>query len=151
MLDHGFLSVFNTHFLFNMHRFKGILVLVIVDYDEMSISTARGCPKPEATSPVDRATTVFACVPATFSVHLIPFRGISGFSLAETGEMSLSDARGRAAPEVTSPFDSLTPLWFRLAIENFPLSLTFKKFCDSFDYYCKCHVKMWGKDNPHWK
>jgi hypothetical protein len=45
-LDRGFLLVFATHFLSNMHRFKAILVFVIVDYRVMSISTSMGCRKP---------------------------------------------------------------------------------------------------------
>jgi hypothetical protein len=43
-----------------MHHFKVIIhPFFIVNYGEMSISTARGRLRPEVTPPVDRATTVF--------------------------------------------------------------------------------------------
>jgi hypothetical protein len=44
-----------------MHRLKVTpIIILIVDYGGMSISTARGRLTPEVTSPVDRATTVFS-------------------------------------------------------------------------------------------
>jgi hypothetical protein len=42
-----------------MHILKVTPIFLIVDYDGISISTARGRLTPEVTSPVDRATTVF--------------------------------------------------------------------------------------------
>jgi hypothetical protein len=41
--------------------------------------------------------------------------------------MSISAVSGRAGPEVTSPFDFLTQIWYMLAVENFHLSLTVQK------------------------
>jgi hypothetical protein len=56
---------------------------------------------------------------------------ISGFQYI--GGMSISAARGRAGPEMTSPFDSLTPICYRLAVGIFRLSLTVQKLFDFFD------------------
>jgi hypothetical protein len=75
-LDHGVSSVSHTYFLSNMHRFKVILVFVIVDYGEMSVSTARGRLKLEVLSPVDRATTVSYQCPIhvsclLYTVHML--------------------------------------------------------------------------------
>jgi hypothetical protein len=42
-----------------MPRLKVTPIFLIVDFGEMSISTAIGRLTPEVTSPVDRATTVF--------------------------------------------------------------------------------------------
>jgi hypothetical protein len=58
-VDHGFLLVFYTYYLSGMHSLKVTPIFLIVDFGGMSISTARGRPRPEVTSPVDRATTVF--------------------------------------------------------------------------------------------
>jgi hypothetical protein len=58
-VDHGFLLVFYTYYLFGMYRLKVTPIFLIVDCGEMSISTARERLIPEVTSPVDRATTVF--------------------------------------------------------------------------------------------
>jgi hypothetical protein len=43
--DHGFASVFNTHFSSNMRRFTVILVFLVVDFGVMFISTATGRPR----------------------------------------------------------------------------------------------------------
>jgi hypothetical protein len=51
-----------SHYLSSMHRLKVALNFLIVDYDGMSSSTARGRLIPEVTSPVDRATmAVYSC------------------------------------------------------------------------------------------
>jgi hypothetical protein len=69
----------------------------------------------EVTSPVDGATTVFLLLPKMTERRFRPLGG-------------------RARPEVKSPFDSLTPIWFRSALEFFnyllPVQsyLTFPKF-----------------------
>jgi hypothetical protein len=53
---HGFLLVFNPHYLSNMHHLKVTPNFLIVDNDGMSISTARGRLRPEVTSPFDSLT-----------------------------------------------------------------------------------------------
>lgn len=50
-----FLSVYSAHFLSDMHHFKVLLVFSVVDYDVISVSTARGRLRLEVTSPVDEA------------------------------------------------------------------------------------------------
>jgi hypothetical protein len=72
-LEHGFLLVFNTYFLPNMHHFKIILDFVIVDYGAMSNSTDRGRPRPAVTSPVDRVTMVSYQCPIHISCLLYTF------------------------------------------------------------------------------
>jgi hypothetical protein len=79
MIDHGFLLVFNTHFLSNMHRFKVILAFVIVDYGTMSISTTTGRPRPEMTPTVDKATTDFNLCPTNVSVLLCTVHKLFAF------------------------------------------------------------------------
>jgi hypothetical protein len=51
--------MFNTYYLSGMQSLKVTPIFLIVDYGGISISAARGRLTPEATSPVDRATTVF--------------------------------------------------------------------------------------------
>jgi hypothetical protein len=98
-----------------MHPLKVTPIFLIVDYGGISISTARGRLTPEETSPVDRATTVFLFV---FYRHLpsilYRFDVISAFVIAENGRKTISAARGRA-----TPFDSLTPIWYRSVLEFF--------------------------------
>jgi hypothetical protein len=57
-LNHGFLSLFNTYLLSNTRHFNVILVFLVVDFSEVSISTGMGRPRPEMTSPVARDTIV---------------------------------------------------------------------------------------------
>jgi hypothetical protein len=42
----------------------------------------------------------------------------------------------RARPEMTSPLDSLTPIWYRLAVGVFRLSVTVQMLFDFFDRHC---------------
>jgi hypothetical protein len=112
-----------------MHCFKIILVFVTLDYGVMSISNAKKPTRPEVASPVDRATMVsYIRVPATFSVYLEPFDGTRGFLLAEGGGMSSAVAGGHAGSRITSSFDSLTPILYRLAVGIFRLFLIQKLF-----------------------
>jgi hypothetical protein len=121
--------VFNTYYLSGMHSLKVTPIFVIVDYGGISISTARGRLTPEVTSPVDRATTVFYSL---FYRHLPSilhrFDVISAFVVAENGRKTISAARGRARPEVKSPFDSLTPIWYRSVLEFFDYLLPVQSY-----------------------
>jgi hypothetical protein len=42
---------------------------------------------------------------------------ISAFLIAENGGKAISTVRGHVRPEVKSPFDSLTPFWYRSVLE----------------------------------
>jgi hypothetical protein len=55
-------NVFNTHFLFNMHRSKFTLVFLVFDYGVMSVSTTSGRPRREVTSSVDMSDHGFLFV-----------------------------------------------------------------------------------------
>jgi hypothetical protein len=68
-------------------------------------------------SPVDRATRFSIRVLLTITVYLVTFQRFSAFLIAEKGGKTISTARGSARPEVTSPIDSLTPIWYRKALE----------------------------------
>jgi hypothetical protein len=48
---------------------------------------------------------------------LYRFDVISAFVIAENGRKTISAARGRARSEVKSPFDCLTPIWYRSVLE----------------------------------
>jgi hypothetical protein len=75
----------------------------------VSISTARRRPRPEVMSPVDGVTMVSLFVfQRHFPSILCRFDVITAFRHAETGEMTISAARGVLEPEMTSPFDSFT-------------------------------------------
>jgi hypothetical protein len=79
-----------------------------------------GCVIPEVTLPVDRATTVFY----TCFVDFLPsifyrFDILSAFLIAEKDGKMISAAKRHVRPEVTSPFDSLTPIWYRSVLEFF--------------------------------
>lgn len=68
--------------------------------------------------------------------QFIAFRRYKRFSiLAEDGWMMISAARGRATPEMTSPFDYLTPIWCGSPVGIFCLSLTVQKLFDVFDLH----------------
>jgi hypothetical protein len=62
--------------------------------------------------------------------------------------MSISVAMGRAGPEMTSPFDSLTPNCYTLVNGIFRPSVTVQKLLEFFDYHWKCPWKFKGRDNP---
>jgi hypothetical protein len=53
---------------------------------------------------------------------------------------------GRRRPEATSPFDSLTPILYRLPIDSFCLFLTVEKLFDLFSLAGNSHrdLKSWG-------
>jgi hypothetical protein len=112
-----------------MHSLKVTPIFLIVDYGGISISTARGRLTPEVTSPVDRATTVFySCFRRHLPSILYRFDVISAFVIAENGRKTISAARGRARPEVKSPFDSLTPIWYRSVLEFFDYLLPVQSY-----------------------
>jgi hypothetical protein len=48
--------------------------------------------------------------------------------------MTISAARMRAEPEMTSPFDSLTLTWSTLGVVLFRETLTVQKFFDCLNY-----------------
>jgi hypothetical protein len=48
---------------------------------------------------------------------LYRFDAISAFLSAENGRKTISAARGRSRPELSLPFDSLTPIWYRSVLE----------------------------------
>jgi hypothetical protein len=73
------------------------------------------------------------------------FDVISAFVIAENGRKTISAARGRARPEVKSPFDSLTPTWYRSILEFFDYLLLSKKLFDFLDLHVKCPLKILGK------
>jgi hypothetical protein len=77
-----------------------------------------------------------------FTSFFYRFDGISGFSLAEAGDMLFSAAKGRAGQEMTLPFNFLTPVWYRLAIEVSRLTLTVEKLCDYFGYHGICSLEI---------
>jgi hypothetical protein len=118
-VDHGFLLMFNTYYLSGMHSLKVTPIFLIVDYGGISISTARGRLTPEVTSQVDRATMVFYSCLLHLPSILYRFDVISSFVIAGNGRKTISAARGRSKPEVKSPFDSLTPIWYRSVLEFF--------------------------------
>jgi hypothetical protein len=111
-----------------MHSLKVTPIFFIVDYGGISISTARGRLTPEVTSPVDRATTVFYSCFIYIYVFLYRFDVISAFVIAENGRKTISAARGRARPEVKSPFDCLTPIWYRSVLEFFDYLLPVQSY-----------------------
>jgi hypothetical protein len=90
----------------------------------MSFSTARGHLRPEVTLPVSRATIVF------YSSFIDKCRldVKSAFRLAENGGMTDCGRLERVEPEVTSLFDSFTPIWWAFGI--FRLSPTVHKLIE---------------------
>jgi hypothetical protein len=59
---------------------------------------------------------------------LYRFDVISAFVIAENGRKTISAARGRARPEVKSPFDCLTPIWYRSVLEFFDYLLPVQSY-----------------------
>jgi hypothetical protein len=56
------------------------------------------------------------------------FDVIRAFVNAENGRKTISAARGHARPEVKSPFDSLTPTWYRSVLEFFDYLLPVQSY-----------------------
>jgi hypothetical protein len=82
----------------------------------MSILTARGRLKLEMRSPVDRVTTVFfSCFVDNYRLSCNVSTLLALFFLQKNGGKTISAARGRTRPDVTSPIDSLTPISYRWA------------------------------------
>jgi hypothetical protein len=59
---------------------------------------------------------------------LYRFDVISAFVIAENGRKTISAARGRVRPEVKSPFDCLTPIWYRSVLEFFDYLLPVQSY-----------------------
>jgi hypothetical protein len=59
---------------------------------------------------------------------LYRFDVISAFVIAENGGKRISAARGHARPEVKSPFDCLTPIWYRSVLEFFDCLLPVQSY-----------------------
>jgi hypothetical protein len=60
------------------------------------------------TQSIDLSTTVSISVQYIFLVYSIPFTSDMRFLRGQYDRLSISAARGRRKPEVTSPFDSST-------------------------------------------
>jgi hypothetical protein len=61
---------------------------------------------------------------------------------------TISAARGRVRPEVTSPFDSLTPIWYRSALDFFVYLPPIKSY-STFRFACKMPFENFeGRDIP---
>jgi hypothetical protein len=75
---------------------------------------------------------------------LYRFDVISAFLIAENGGKTISAARGRVRPEVKSPFDSLTPIWYRSALEFFGYLLP-SKVIRLFRFACKMPFEIFGE------
>jgi hypothetical protein len=56
------------------------------------------------------------------------FDVVRALVIAENGRKTVSAARRRARPEVKSPFDCLTPIWYRPVLEFFDYLLLVKGY-----------------------
>jgi hypothetical protein len=104
--DYGSLLVFNTHYSSSMQHSTVISDFLIVDYSEMPISSAKGRSRPEVTSTIDRATMhgFLTVINACFRSIVQKLYAI--FFQSKMAFLSISAAKGRARPEMTSPFES---------------------------------------------
>jgi hypothetical protein len=137
--------VFNTYYLSGMHSLKVTPIFIIADYGGISISTARGRLTPEGTSPVDRATAVFySCFIDIYRLSCTVSTLFALFVIAENDRKTISVARGRARPEVKSPFDYFIRFGM-VGFGIFRLSFTYPKLFDFFDLHVKCPLKIFGK------
>jgi hypothetical protein len=96
---------------------------------------------------VDGATTVFdscfsfynyrqSCTVWTLLAH---------FLLPKMAERRFLPLGGRARPEVTSPIDSLTPIWYKVGFGILRLSLIDQKLFDFFIFACKMPSEISGE------
>jgi hypothetical protein len=77
---------------------------------------------------------------------LYRFDVISAFAVAEIGRKTISAARGRARPEVKSPFDCLTPIWSRSVLEFFDYLLPVQSYSTfSISMYSKMSFENFGE------
>jgi hypothetical protein len=75
---------------------------------------------------------------------LYRFDVISAFVIAENDRKTISAARGRARPEVKSPFDCLTPIWYRSVLEFFDYLLPVQSY-SIFLFACKMPFENFGE------
>jgi hypothetical protein len=134
-----------------MHRLKVIPYLLTVDYGGMSISTARGCLRPEMRSPVDRATTAFyscfvdnyrlSCnVSTLLALFLVP-------KMAERRFRQLGSVLDRKWRHQSIPWPrfGIGRLWKFASISHG------SKLFDCFDLHVKYPLKIRGKGYSPWK
>jgi hypothetical protein len=144
--DHGFLLVFNTHFLSSKHQSKVTRVFSIVHDGGMSILATRERSRQEMTSSVDRTIMVFSsCSTDTFRLASTLSTLLALFQWLQTAEFLFRSLRGRSGREMTSPFNPLTPILYRSTVESFHLYLTVQKLFDFFVLPGFCHrgLKVW--------
>jgi hypothetical protein len=122
--------VFNTYYLSDMHNVKVTPIFVIVDYDGISISTARGRLTPEVMSLVDRATTVFySCFVDIYRLSCTVSTLFALLLLPKMVDRRFRPLGGRARPEVKLPLDFLIPIWwYRSVLEFFDYLLPVQSY-----------------------
>jgi hypothetical protein len=72
------------------------------------------------------------------------FDVISAYVIAENGRKTILAARGRARPEVKSPFNSLTLIWYR-SLWNFWAIFHLSKVIRLFRFACKMPFESFGE------
>jgi hypothetical protein len=108
-IDHGFLLMFHTCFGSVVNRSQVICDFSTVKHGGLSLSAARGHARPKVTSPLDSSTTVFfSCSIHISCFNKLRFKVILVFLIVDYGGMSISSAKRRLRPEVTSPVDGAT-------------------------------------------
>jgi hypothetical protein len=75
---------------------------------------------------------------------LYRFDVINAFVIAENDRKTISAARRRARPEVKSPFDCLTPIWYRSVLEFFDY-FYLSKVIRLFRFACKMPFENFGE------
>jgi hypothetical protein len=94
---------------------------------------------------VDSATTIiYSCFVHNCFLSCTVSTLSTLFLLPKLAERRFRPLRGLFEPEVTSPFDSLTLIWFKLAAELFGFLLPFKNY-STFRFACKMLFENFGK------
>jgi hypothetical protein len=76
---------------------------------------------------------------------LYRFDVISAFVIAENGRKTISAARGRVRPEVKSPFDFSTPIWYTSVLDFSGYLLPVKSY-STFRFACKMPFGNFGEE-----
>ena len=99
-----------------------------------SVSASRRRHTPKMSSPPCRSTIIsYSCSIDTYPLFSTVFKLQACFQWAAMAEMLISAARGRSRPEMTIPFDSLTPSFYISSVQMFRLCLTVQKLFHVFN------------------
>jgi hypothetical protein len=134
-----------------MHSLNVTPTFLIVNYGRMSISTARGRPRPEVTPPVDRATTVFcSCFVDIYRLSCTVSMLLALLLLPKMAERRFRPLGG----VLDRKWSHSSMAWPRFSIRrlwNFSIIFYLSKIIRLFRFACKMPFENFGEGYSPWK